>query len=178
MTSRVEPVTGYAQRLFHYFTATAVEKVCPTPAGLAWRIGNEVFWILLCVILSVLLRYAPSVGASAKEKWSAIVTIVHEWRTRPSQCRYCGTAPCQVKRRSLWKPSGYRKRDKVNFAERSNAMMLFNYGLELSIVLTKELPQDDLYWQRKFCQRFGEEHMVLFPLCIQRHINYWYPIPR
>ncbi|XP_021368694.1 uncharacterized protein LOC110460216 [Mizuhopecten yessoensis] len=169
---------GYAQKMFHYFSTTAIENVCPTPADLAWRIGNEVFCTLLCLLLSLLLRHAPSIAKSAKGKWSALVTTVHEWRNRPSRCRHCGTAPCPVKRRSLWKPSESRKRDKVNFAARSKAMMMFNYGLELSVVLTKGLPQDDLYLERKFCQRFEEEHMALFPLCIQRQINYWFPLPR
>ncbi|XP_021341809.1 uncharacterized protein LOC110442493 [Mizuhopecten yessoensis] len=174
----VELEPGYTKRFFQYFTATEIEKVCPTSADLTWRIGNEVFCTLLCVLLTLLLGYAPSIRKSAKERWSAMVLMVRAWWNRPSRCRHCGTVPCQVKRRSFWKPSGSRKRDKANFAKRSEAMMLFNYGLELSVVLTKELPQDNLYWERKFCQRFEEAHMVLFPLCIQRQINYWYPVPR
>ncbi|OWF38794.1 hypothetical protein KP79_PYT16678 [Mizuhopecten yessoensis] len=142
------------------------------------RIGNEGFYNLLCVLLTLLLGFAPSIGQIVKEKCSAAVSMFQEWRARPSLCRHCGTAPCQVKRRSLWKPSGTRKKDKANFAKRSNAMMLFYCGLDLSVVLNKELPLDDLYWKRKLVQHFEEEHMVFFPLCIQRHINYWYPVPR
>ncbi|XP_021357367.1 uncharacterized protein LOC110452931 [Mizuhopecten yessoensis] len=174
----VEPEPGYAKRLFYYFNAGEIVKVCPTVADLTSRIGNEVFCYLLCVLLTLLLGYAPSIGKVVKEKWSAAVSMFQEWRARPSICRHCGTAPCQVKRRSLWKPTGSCKRDKANFAKRSNAMMLFYYGLELSIVLTKELPWNDLHWERKFVQHFEEEHMVLFPVCIQRQIDYWYPVPR
>ncbi|XP_021351003.1 uncharacterized protein LOC110448856 [Mizuhopecten yessoensis] len=174
----VEPEPGYAKRLFYYFTASEIEKVCPTVTDLTWRIGNEVFNNLMCVLLTLLLGYAPSIGQIVKEKWSAAVSMFQEWRARPSLCRHCGTAPCQVERRSLWKPSGTRKKDKANFAKRSNAMMLFYYGLELSVVLTIELPWNDLYWKRKFVQHFEEEHMILFPVCIQRQINYWYPVPR
>ncbi|XP_021379095.1 uncharacterized protein LOC110466713 isoform X2 [Mizuhopecten yessoensis] len=174
----VEPELGYAKRLFHYLNAGEIEQVCPTVANLTWRIGMEVFYNLLCVLLTLLLRYAPSVGKIVKEKWSAAVSMFREWRSRPSLCRHCGTAPCQVKRRSLWKPSGTRKEDKANFAKRSNAMMLFYYGLELSEVLTKELPWKELYLERKFVQHFEEEHVVLFPVCIQRQINYWYPVTR
>ncbi|OWF41089.1 hypothetical protein KP79_PYT21024 [Mizuhopecten yessoensis] len=174
----VEPETGYAKRLFYYFTASEIEKICPTVTKLTWRFGNEVFYNLLCVLLTLLLGYAPSVGKIVKEKMSAAVSMFQEWRARPSLCRHCGTAPCQVKRRSLLKPSVTRKKDKANFAKRSNVMMLFYYGLELSVVLTKEMPWNDLYLERKFVQHFEEEHMVLFPLCIQRQINYWYPVPR
>ncbi|XP_021364960.1 uncharacterized protein LOC110457843 [Mizuhopecten yessoensis] len=173
----VEPEPGYAKRLFYYFTASEIEKVCPTVTDLTWRIGNEVFYSLLCVLLILLLGYAPSIGNIVKEKWSAAVSMFQEWRAHPPLCRHCGTAPCQVKRRSLWKPSGTRKKDEANFAKRSNAMMLFYYGLDLTVVPTKELPWNDLYWKRKLVQHFEEEHMVLFPLCIQRHINYWYPVP-
>ncbi|XP_060083090.1 uncharacterized protein LOC132562362 [Ylistrum balloti] len=56
-------------------------------------------------------------------------------------------------------------------------MEMFSYGLELSMVLTKELSRDDFYMERKFCHQFEEKHMVLFPLCIQRQINHWYPVP-
>ncbi|XP_021359471.1 uncharacterized protein LOC110454337 [Mizuhopecten yessoensis] len=173
----VEPEPGYAKRLFYYFTASEIKKVCPTVTDLTWRIGNEVFYNLLCVLLTLLLGYGPSIGKIVKEKWSAAVSMFREWRARPSLCRHCGTAPCQVKRISLWKPSGTRKKDEANFAKRSNAMMLFYYGLEWSVVLTKELPWNDLYLKRKFVQHFEEEHMVLFPVCIQRQINYWYPVP-
>ncbi|XP_021352849.1 uncharacterized protein LOC110449981 [Mizuhopecten yessoensis] len=174
----VEPEPGHAKRLFYYFTASEIEKVCPTVTDLTWRIGNVVFYNLLCVLLTLLLGYASSIREIVKEKWSAAVSMFREWITHPSLCRHCGAAPCQVKRRSLWNPSGTRKKDKANFAKRSNAMMLFYYGLDLSVVLIKELPWNDLYWKRKFVQHFEEEHMVLFPLCIQRHINYWYPVPR
>ncbi|OWF56589.1 uncharacterized protein LOC110445794 [Mizuhopecten yessoensis] len=174
----VEPEPGYAKRLFYYFTASEIEKICPTVTDLTWRIGNEVFYNLLCVLLTLLLGYAPLVGKVVKEKWSAAVLMFREWRARLSLCRHCGTAPCQIKRRSLWKPSGTREKDKANFAKRSNAMMLFYYGLELSVVLTKELPWNDLYLERKFVQHFEEEHMALFPVCIQGQINYWYPVPR
>ncbi|OWF42703.1 hypothetical protein KP79_PYT15782 [Mizuhopecten yessoensis] len=171
----VEPEPGYAKRLFYYFTTSEIEKVCPTVTELTWRIGNEVFYNLLCVLLTLLLSYATLVGKIVKEKWSAAVSMFQEWRARPSLCRHCGTAPCQVKRRSVWKLAGTRKKDKANFA---NAMMLFYYGLDLSVVLTKELPWNELHRKRKFIQHFEEEPMVLFPLCIQRHINYWYPVPR
>ncbi|XP_021356683.1 uncharacterized protein LOC110452455 [Mizuhopecten yessoensis] len=174
----VEPEPGYAKRLFYYFNAGEIEKVCPTVADLTSRIGNEVFCNLLCVLLTLLLGYALLIGKVVKEKWSAAVSMFQEWRARASICRHCGTAPCQVKRRSLWKPSGTRKKDKANLAKRSNAMMLFYYGLELSVVLTKELPWNDLYSERKLVQHFEEEHIVLFPVCIQRQINYWYPVPR
>ncbi|XP_021340782.1 uncharacterized protein LOC110441839 isoform X2 [Mizuhopecten yessoensis] len=155
----VEPEPGYAKRLFYYFTASEIEKVCPTVTALTRRFGNEVFYNLLCVLLTLLLGYASLVGKVVKEKWSAAVSMFQKWRARPSLCRHCGTAPCQVKRRSLWKPSGTRKKDKANFAKRSNAMMLFYYGLELSVVLTKELPWNDLYLQRKLVQHFEEKHM-------------------
>ncbi|XP_021339039.1 uncharacterized protein LOC110440346 [Mizuhopecten yessoensis] len=174
----VEPEPGYAKRLFYYFTASEIGKVCPTVTDLTWRIGIEVFYNLMSVLLILLLGYAPSIGKIAKEKWSAAVSMFQEWRARPSLCRHCGSAPCQVKRRYLWKSSGTRKKDRANFAKRSNAMMLFYYGLESSVVLTKELPWNDLYLEKKFVQHFEEEHMVLFPLCIQRQINYWSPVPR
>ncbi|XP_033741555.1 uncharacterized protein LOC117328195 [Pecten maximus] len=174
----VEPEPGYAKRLFYYFTSRDVERICPAGADLIWRIGKEVFITLLLVLITLLLGYAPSIRNGAKEKWTTMFSMFQAWRTRPSRCRHCGTAPCQVKRRSLWKPSGSRRKDEANFAKRSNAMMLFNYGLELSVVLTKELPQDDTYWERKFCHNFEEKHMVLFPLCIRRQIDYWYPVPR
>ncbi|XP_021367023.1 uncharacterized protein LOC110459209 [Mizuhopecten yessoensis] len=173
----VEPEPRYAQKLFHYFTVSGIEKVCVTPAYPTRRIGNEVFCILLSKLLALLLGYVPSIGHIAREKWSAMVSMFQGWRASPSLCRHCGTVPCQVKRKCLWMPSGPRKKDKANSAERSKAMMLFSYGLELSVQLTKELPQDDLYWQRRFCDRFEEKHMVLFPLCIQRQINLWYPVP-
>ncbi|OWF48915.1 hypothetical protein KP79_PYT12475 [Mizuhopecten yessoensis] len=89
------------------------------------RIGYKVIFNLLCVLPTLLLGHAPSVGKVIKEKWSAAVSMFQEWRARLPLCRHCGTAPCQVKRRSLWKPSGTRKKDKANFAKRSNAMMLF-----------------------------------------------------
>ncbi|XP_060066050.1 uncharacterized protein LOC132546350 [Ylistrum balloti] len=174
----VEPEPGYVQRLYHYFTASEFEKVCPTPADITLRIGNEILFTLLCTLVSLLLRNTPTIGRFARKGCSTTMSMIHEWRTRPSRCPHCGTVPCQVKRRSLWKPSGSRKSDKANFAQRAKAMALFNYGLELSVVLTKELPLDDLYWRRKFCHQFEEKHMVLFPLCIQRQINYWYPVPR
>ncbi|XP_021365686.1 uncharacterized protein LOC110458353 [Mizuhopecten yessoensis] len=174
----VEPEPGYGRRVFHYFTATEIEKVCPTSADLTWRIGKEIFCTLLCVLLMLLLDYVPSIANGAKVRWPAMVSLVREWINRPSRCRHCGTAPCQVKWKCLWKTKGFRKRDSANFVERSKAMMVFNYGLSISVELTKELPLDDLFLERWFCQRFEEEHMVLFPQCIQRHINYWYPVPR
>ncbi|XP_060065492.1 uncharacterized protein LOC132545839 [Ylistrum balloti] len=174
----VEPEPGYLNRFYHYVTANEIKKVCPTPADLILRIGHEMFYTLMCVFLTLFMGYAPSLGNGVKQTLLATFAKFKEWRTRPSRCPHCETAPCQAKRRSLWKPSGSRKRDKANFAERAKAMELFNYGLELSVVLTKELPRDDLYWERKFCHQFEEKHMVLFPLCIQRQINYWYPVPR
>ncbi|OWF38045.1 hypothetical protein KP79_PYT12799 [Mizuhopecten yessoensis] len=45
------------------------------------RIGMEVFYNLLCVLLTLLLRYAPSVGKIVKEKWSAAVSMFREWRS-------------------------------------------------------------------------------------------------
>ncbi|XP_069107531.1 uncharacterized protein [Argopecten irradians] len=167
----VEHETGYTERLFHYFAETEIER-CLRQAEILWRMVNAVLCNIICITL--LLGHAPLI----KKRWIAMVAKFKEWRTRPKFCRHCGTTPCQVKRKSLWKPSGPRKRDEANFKERSNAMMLFRYGLELSVVLTKELPQDDLYWQRQFCNKFEEKHMVLFPLCIQRQINYWFPVPR
>ncbi|XP_060068721.1 uncharacterized protein LOC132548843 [Ylistrum balloti] len=174
----VEPEPGYVKRFYHYVTANEIKKECPTPADLILRIGHEMFYTLVCVLLTLLLGNAPSLGNRIREAVSAIFLKFKEWRTRPSRCPHCGTVPCQIKRKSLWKPSGSRKKDKANFAERAKAMKLFNYGLELSVVLTKELPRDSLYWERKFCHQFEEKHMVLFPLCIQRQINYWYPLPR
>ncbi|XP_060075011.1 uncharacterized protein LOC132554716 [Ylistrum balloti] len=174
----VEPEPGYVQRFYHYFSASEFEKACPTTADITLQIGNEIMCTLFCTLVSLLLRNAPAIGKCIRKGYSTVMSMIHEWRTRPSRCPHCGTVPCQAKRRSLWKPSGSRKRDKANFAERAKAMELFNYGLELSVVLTKELPRDDLYWQRKFCHQFEEKHMVLFPLCIQRQINYWYPVPR
>ncbi|XP_069136867.1 uncharacterized protein [Argopecten irradians] len=169
----VERESGYSERLFHYFAGTEI-KGCPRKADLLWRMVNEVLCNILCLLVTLLMGHASLI----KKKWNVMTTKLQKWRTRPTLCRHCGTIPCQVKRRSLWKPSGSRKRDKANFKERSKAMRLFNYGLELSVVLTKELPRDDHYWQRKFCDKFEEEHMVLFPLCIQRQINTWFPIPR
>ncbi|XP_060068772.1 uncharacterized protein LOC132548890 [Ylistrum balloti] len=174
----VEPDPGYMKRFYHYVTANGIKKECSAPVDIFLRIGHEVFYTLMCVFLTLFLGYVPSLGNKAKQALSAILSKFKEWRTRPSRCPHCGTVPCQIKRRSLWKPSGSRKKDKGNFAERAKAMELFNYGLELSVVLTKELPRDDLYWRRKFCHQFEEKHMVLFPLCIQRQINYWYPVPR
>ncbi|OWF55966.1 hypothetical protein KP79_PYT23037 [Mizuhopecten yessoensis] len=174
----MEPEPGYAKRLFYYFTASEIEKVCPTVTDLTWRIRTAVFYCLLWMLLTLMLGYAPSIGKTVKEKLSAAVSMFQEWRACPSLCRHCGTAPCQVKRRSLWKPSGTRKKDKANFTKRSNAMMLFYYGLDLSAVLTKKLRWNDLYLERKLVQHFEEEHLRLFPLCIQRHINYWHPVPR
>ncbi|XP_060080862.1 uncharacterized protein LOC132560219 [Ylistrum balloti] len=172
----VEPEPGYLKRLLSYFSGREIENVCPTLTDLIMRNINGIFTSVLLMVLPLLLGYV--VGNAIKEKSSIIFSTFLEWKTSPSLCRHCGTAPCLAKRRYLWKPSGSRKRDKANFAERSNAMLLFNYGLELSVMLTKELPQDDLYWERKFCHQFKEKHMALFPLCIQRQINYWYPVPR
>ncbi|XP_069136740.1 uncharacterized protein [Argopecten irradians] len=87
-------------------------------------------------------------------------------------CRHCGTIPCQVKRRSLWKPSESRKRDKANFEERSKAMRLFHYGLELSVVLTKELPRDDHYCQRKFVTNLRRSTWTsLYPAQNKQHVS-------
>ncbi|XP_060067407.1 uncharacterized protein LOC132547641 [Ylistrum balloti] len=174
----VEPAPGYVQRFYHYFAASEFEKICPTSADIALQIGNEILCTLLCTLVSLLLRNIPAIGRFTRKGCSTMMSMIHEWRTRPSRCPHCGTVPCQVKRRSLWKPSGSRKIDKANFTQRAKAMELFNYGLELSVVVTKEIPRDDFYWQRKFCHQFEEKHMVLFPLCIQRQINYWYPVPR
>ncbi|XP_033739566.1 uncharacterized protein LOC117326879 [Pecten maximus] len=174
----VEPEPGYAKRLFYYLAAREVERACPARADLIWRIGSEVFCNLLCVLITLLLGYAPSIRNSARERWSSMVSMIKEWRARPSKCRHCGTVPCQAKRRLLWMPSRSRKRNKANLHERSKAMLLFSYGLELSVQLTKELPQDGLYWKRKFCNPFEEKDMALFPLCIQRQINVWFPLPR
>ncbi|XP_033741987.1 uncharacterized protein LOC117328652 [Pecten maximus] len=132
----------------------------------------------MCAPMTMLFANASSIGNSAKRKWKSMVSMFQEWRARPSTCRSCGTVPCQVERKTPWKPSTSLQKDKKNFSERSKAMLLFNYGLELSVVLTKELPQDDLYWKRKMCGHFEEEHMVIFPRCIQRQINNWYPVPR
>ncbi|XP_069142728.1 uncharacterized protein [Argopecten irradians] len=170
----VEHETGFAEKLFHYFAGTEIERRCPRQADVLWRMVNEVLCNIFCILTTLLLGHAPLI----KKKWAIMATKFQKWRTRPRFCRHCGTIPCQVKRRSLWKPSGSRKRDEANLKERSKAMRLFHYGLELSVVLTKELPPDDHYWQRKFCDKFEEEHMVLFPLCIQRQINEWYPLPR
>ncbi|XP_033759898.1 uncharacterized protein LOC117342042 [Pecten maximus] len=121
----VEPEPGYAKRIFYYFTAREIERMCPARADLMWRIGSEVFCNLLGVLITILLGYAPTIRNNTRERWTAMISMFQEWRTRPSLCPHCGTAPCQVKRRSLWKPSGSRKRDNANFKERSNAMMLF-----------------------------------------------------
>ncbi|XP_069133263.1 uncharacterized protein [Argopecten irradians] len=91
-------------------------------------------------------------------------------------CRYCGTDPCQAKRAS-WKRFEPRVWNLVDFEKRSHAMRRFSQGLQLSVELTKELPCDELYWARKFCDYFEEEHLALFPLCVQRQINAWYPVP-
>ncbi|XP_033753054.1 uncharacterized protein LOC117336551 [Pecten maximus] len=107
--------------------------------------------------------YAPSIGNRAKGRWAAMVSMFQAWRTRRSLCRFCGTSPCQAKRTS-WKRFRPRIKNVTDFEERSNAMKLFSLGLELSVDLTKELPRDELYWARKYCDQFEEDHMVLFPL--------------
>ncbi|XP_021347679.1 uncharacterized protein LOC110446724, partial [Mizuhopecten yessoensis] len=76
----VEPEPGYAKRLFYYFNAGEIEKVCPKAADLTLRIGNEIVCNLLCVLLTLLLGYAPSIGKVVKEKWSAAVSMFQEWR--------------------------------------------------------------------------------------------------
>ncbi|XP_069131807.1 uncharacterized protein [Argopecten irradians] len=174
----VEPEPRFAQRMFLHFMAGEVPRICPTRLDIVWRVGNEVFCTLLSILVTLLLGQAASIGNNVYKRYTVMASTFKEWRNRPSQCRHCGTVPCQVKRRSLWKPSVPHKREEDNFARRSNAMQMFSYGLELSVILTKELPQDDIYWQRKFCQYFEEKHLVLFPVCIQRQINYWYPLPR
>ncbi|XP_069109216.1 uncharacterized protein [Argopecten irradians] len=174
----VEPDPGFAVNMFNYLTSSEPASVCPASADILSRVGTEMFWYLVCVLMSLLLVSVCSIGKSVKRKWSGMVSRVQEWRARPSPCRHCGTAPCLVERRALWKPSGPGKKSEANFAERSKAMLLFNCGLELSTDLTKELPQDDLYWERKSCDSFEEEQMVLFPKCIRRQIDYWYPVPR
>ncbi|XP_021349516.1 uncharacterized protein LOC110447876 [Mizuhopecten yessoensis] len=73
---------GYAKRLFYYFTASEIEKVCPTATDLTWRIGNEAFYNLLCVLLTLLFGYAPLVGKIVKEKCSAAMSMFREWRAR------------------------------------------------------------------------------------------------
>ncbi|XP_033733666.1 uncharacterized protein LOC117322831 [Pecten maximus] len=176
----VEPEPGYTKRMLYYFTAREVEKACPTQVDLILRIGNEVFCTFLCGIVSLMLAYtyvyAPLIGNCAKKRWTVMVFMFQAWRTRRSLCRFCGTSPCQAKRTS-WKRFRPRIKNVTEFEERSNAMRLFSLGLELSVDLTKELPRDELYWARKYCDQFEEDHMVLFPLCIQRQINDWYPVP-
>ncbi|XP_021349638.1 uncharacterized protein LOC110447961 [Mizuhopecten yessoensis] len=174
----VEPVHGYAQRVVHFFTASEIEKVCPTHLDVACQIGNDALCTLFSKLLTLLVVHMSWIGNTLTKKWSSMVSKAQEWKNRRPLCGYCGTAPCQVLRRSKWHPSGPRERDEANFSERSNAMMLFNCGLEVSTILTKELPQDELYWTRRSCQKFEEEQLSLFPLCIQRQIDLWYPVPR
>ncbi|XP_033743816.1 uncharacterized protein LOC117329786 isoform X2 [Pecten maximus] len=174
----VESEPGYLSATLNYLAGTEAENICPAPADVLWGIGTEVVCNLMCAPMTMLFANASSIGNSAKRKWKSMVSMFKDWRARPSTCRSCGTSPCQVERKRLWQPSESRHRSKTNFSERSKAMLLFNYGLELSADLTKELPKDDLYWQRKMCAHFKEEHMVLFPKCIQRQINNWFPVPR
>ncbi|XP_033753368.1 uncharacterized protein LOC117336822 [Pecten maximus] len=176
----VEPEPGHTKRLLYYFTSREIEQVCPTQVELMWRIGNDVFRTFLCGVITLMLVYtyvcAPSIGNRAKKRWTTNVCMFQAWITRRSLCRFCGTSPCQAKRTS-WKRFRLRIKNVTDFEERSNAMRLFSLGLELSVDLTKELPRDELYWARKYCDQFEEDHMVLFPLCIQRQINDWYPLP-
>ncbi|XP_069129015.1 uncharacterized protein [Argopecten irradians] len=145
-----EPELGFAIKMLYRLTGSEVERVCPAPCDIIWRIGEEAFW-------NVLYR---------------------DWRARPVRCQDCGTTPCQVERKTLWKPVGSRKREMANLSHRSKAMRLFSDGLELSVMLTKELPEDELYWQRKCYDQFGEDQVKLFPRCIRKKLDYWYPIPR
>ncbi|XP_060067954.1 uncharacterized protein LOC132548148 [Ylistrum balloti] len=174
----VEPEHGYVHRLIQYFTATKIEKLCPTHMDLVCRIGYEVFSIIICMLITLLLVSVPSIGIALKNRLSRMVSMAQEWKNRVFRCRYCGTNPCQVKRRSTWLKLRPPSNNNDNYSERSNAMMLYNCGLEVSTLLTKELPQDDTYWERRFCQTFEEKHMRLFPLCIQRQIDNSYPVPR
>ncbi|XP_033732221.1 uncharacterized protein LOC117321779 [Pecten maximus] len=169
----VEPEPGYVLQLIRYFTATEIQKECPAPEDIAWRFGYEVICIVVCVLLTQMIAYAPSIGNTARRSLSK----ARNWIKRPWRCRYCGSAPCQVLRKSTSDQLVPRREDSGDHSERSNAMMLFNCGLEVSTLLSKELPQDDLYWERRFCRTFEEKHLCLFPLCIQRHINSLYPAP-
>ncbi|XP_069107161.1 uncharacterized protein, partial [Argopecten irradians] len=159
-----------------------VEKTCPTHGALLLRIGNEVFCTVLCAITSLILvytyMYALLVGNHARKFWKAIGVIFREWRARRSLCRFCGTDPCQARRTSWRRHEARMLNHMVDFEKRSHAMWMFSLGLELSATLTKELPRDEKYWARKYCADFQEEHMALFPLCVQRQINAWYPLPR
>ncbi|XP_069133262.1 uncharacterized protein [Argopecten irradians] len=176
----VEPELGYTKIISNYFTATDFRKACPTQGDLLWTIGNEAFCTILCGIVSLVISYshayAPLVGKRSKERWRTVCSMFREWRARRSLCRYCGTDPCQAKRAS-WKRFEPRVWNLVDFEKRSHAMRMFSQGFQLSVELTKELPCDELYWARKFCDYFEEEHLALFPLCVQRQINAWYPVP-
>ncbi|XP_069129014.1 uncharacterized protein [Argopecten irradians] len=169
-----EPELGFAIKMLYRLTGSEVERVCPAPCDIIWRIGEEAFWNVLCVLMTMLLTYATSIGESAKKK----IKEYRDWRARPVRCQDCGTTPCQVERKTLWKPVGSRKREMANLSHRSKAMRLFSDGLELSVMLTKELPEDELYWQRKCYDQFGEDQVKLFPRCIRKKLDYWYPIPR
>ncbi|XP_069107130.1 uncharacterized protein [Argopecten irradians] len=178
----VEPEVGYMERMINYFVARKVEKTCPTHGALLLRIGNEVFCTVLCAITSLILvytyMYALLVGNHARKFWKAIGVMFREWRARRSLCRFCGTDPCQARRTSWRRHEARMLNHMVDFEKRSHAMWMFSLGLELSATLTKELPRDEKYWARKYCADFQEEHMALFPLCVQRQINAWYPLPR
>ncbi|XP_033739590.1 uncharacterized protein LOC117326898 [Pecten maximus] len=72
----VEPEPGYTQRMLSFLTAREFERICPARAVLIWRIGSEVFCNLLCVLITLLLGYAPSIRNSARERWSFMVSMI------------------------------------------------------------------------------------------------------
>ncbi|XP_069109634.1 uncharacterized protein [Argopecten irradians] len=176
----VEPEPGYTKIILNYLTARDFPKACPTHGYLLLTIGNEVFYTMLRGIVSLMIVYAyvyaPLIGKRTKQRWRTVRSMFREWRARRSLCRFCGTDPCQAKRAS-WKRFEPRVWNVVDFEKRAHAMKMFSQGLELSVDLTKELPRDELYWARKYRDYFEEEHLALFPLCVQRQINAWYPLP-
>ncbi|XP_033760739.1 uncharacterized protein LOC117342650 [Pecten maximus] len=174
----VEPEPGYAQRLLHFFIGTEIKKLCPKPIFFTWNIGKDIYNAVVSAITNVMIGWIlRCFGKFVHKRLFLVVSRILKWKLHTPHCSYCGTSPCQVDRRRFWKPSEPRPRVRANLVERSNVMKRFSRELELCVEMTNELPQDYTYWVRKFCQRFGEEQLILFPLCIQRQINYWYPLP-
>lgn len=171
----VEPEPGFLSRLNHYITGTEVPKVCLTRPEIVKRcvVCLLAYGFLICIILLI-----PYIRPTCRYIMGSL-SKARQWIIGPRRCPHCRTDPCQVMRKSTLNQLNQHNRKIGILAERSIAMMVFNCGLEVSTLLTTELAQDDQYLERRLCQnQFEEKHMELFPVCIQKHINKFYPLPR
>ncbi|OWF38594.1 hypothetical protein KP79_PYT08971 [Mizuhopecten yessoensis] len=168
-----EPAQGYVQQLYSYLSSSEVPKVCPSSQDIVHWICVEYTTTVLYIVAMLIL---PSVDKKLWKRWPRamsrllkLAVLIERISTFSAliRCRHCGTYPCQAEREYSWKPPGSCQRTADNYIRRAVAVIRLQKELVDSGTLPEEsIPQNVVYLES------------IFPLCIQRQLDIWYPLPR